>query len=248
MLVYATSLIFIVSALFAMLGMGGGMLHVPILLWFGYPLKTVAQPIGILLNGLTTLVALITYARNKLVDWRGSWPMSLAALILAPLGSIVAHRVDDQLLIFLLVLMIFFASIRTLISAKKIEPKAYTLTTKHRLIGIFVAGIAAFVGAMLGLGGGTFISPLLMWLGYPTKRAVGTSAFIVTLSSASGFVARIGHVDTSWVTICVLSVAVIVAAFIGSTLMAKKAKPQWVKYAYSVLLIGVGIKLLLPIM
>lgn len=248
MLLLASVLIFFVSAVFAMLGMGGGMLHLPILLWLGYPLKTVAQPVGILLNGLTTLVALITYARNRLVDWRGSWPMALAALILAPIGSMIAHLIDDRVLIFLLVLMIFFAAIRTLTSAKKAEPKEFTPTLKHRVLGVTVAGFAAFLGAMLGLGGGTLISPLLMWMGYPTKRAVATSAFIVTISSASGFVGRIGHLEASWLLVVVLSLAVILAAWLGSSLMATKAKPHWVKYAYSILLFGVGVKLLIPLL
>ncbi len=246
MIAVVAVLIFLVSGVFAMLGMGGGMLHVPILLWFGYPLKTVAQPVGILLNGLTTLVALFIYARNKLVDWRGGWVMALAALISAPLGSIVAHLVADQVLIVLLVLMIFFAATRTLLTAHKAEPKNFAPSPWRQVVGIAVVALAAFLGAMLGLGGGTLISPLLMWMGYPTKKAVATSAFVVTVSSASGFAGRAGHMDASWVLIVVLAAAVIVAAWLGSTLMATHAKPKWVKYGYSILLFGVGIKLLLP--
>lgn len=248
MFVLAAGLIFIVSAVFAMLGMGGGMLHMPILLWLGYDLKTVAQPIGILLNGLTTLVALITYGRNKLVDWKGGWPMALAALILAPLGSLIAHLIADKLLIFLLVLMILFAGVRTLTTAKKEEPAEFVPSRSRRSLAIVAAGFAAFFGAMLGLGGGTLISPLLMWLGYPTKRAVATSAFIVTISSASGFAGRIGYLNAPWILVIVLSFAVIVAAWLGSSLMATKAKPHWVKYAYSVLLFGVALKLIIPLL
>jgi len=246
MLGVLAALIFTVSGIFAMLGMGGGMLHVPILIWFGYPLKTVAQPVGILLNGITTLIALATYARKRLVDWRGGWLMALAALISAPLGSIVAHRISSQVLILLLVAMIFFAAGRTLLTARQAEPERIDPSGVRRLIGIFVVALAAFLGAMLGLGGGTLISPLLMWMGYPTKQAVATSAFVVTVSSASGFAGRVGHMNAPWVLILVLSAAVMLAAWLGSTLMATKARPQWVKYGYVVLLVGVGVKLVLP--
>lgn len=246
MLGVLAALIFTVSGIFAMLGMGGGMLHVPILIWFGYPLKTVAQPVGILLNGITTLIALATYARKRLVDWRGGWLMALAALISAPLGSIVAHRISSQVLILLLVAMIFFAAGRTLLTARQAEPERIDPSGVRRLIGIFVVALAAFLGAMLGLGGGTLISPLLMWMGYPTKQAVATSAFVVSVSSASGFAGRVGHMNAPWVLILVLSAAVMLAAWLGSTLMATKARPQWVKYGYVVLLVGVGVKLVLP--
>lgn len=248
MLLLVSILIFLVSMIFAMLGLGGGMLHVPILLWFGYPLKTVAQPVGILLNGLTTLVALIIYARNRLVDWSGGWPMALAALVLAPIGGMVAHLVDNKALLVLFVLMVLFAATRTLISAKNAEPNELSTPLSRKLLGVLVAGFAAFLGAMLGLGGGTLISPMLMWIGYPTKKAVATSAFIVTVSSASGFVGRVGYMQASWVLILALSVAVILAAWLGSTIMATKAKPEWVKYVYAILLMGVGVKLLISIL
>lgn len=222
------------------------MLHVPILIWFGYPLKTVAQPVGILLNGLTTGIALVIYGRKKLVDWKGGWVMALAALIGAPLGSIVAHLVPDRLLIILLVGMMFFAASRTLLTAHRAEPENFAPSRGRRMIGVAVVAFAAFAGAMLGLGGGTLISPLLMWMGYPTKTAVATSAFVVTVSSASGFAGRAGHMDASLLLLVVLSLAVIIAGGIGSSLMATKAKPKWVKYGYTVLLFGVGFKLLLP--
>ncbi|MCY0907690.1 MAG: sulfite exporter TauE/SafE family protein [Sulfobacillus thermotolerans] len=248
MIALVAVLIFLVSTVFAMLGMGGGMLHVPILLWFGYPLKTVAQPVGILLNGITTLVALVVYARNRLVDWKGSWGMAVAALLAAPLGSIVARMVADRLLIILLVLMIFFAAIRTLLTAHKAEPEKFAPSRMRQVLGTIVVAFAAFLGAMLGLGGGTLISPMLMWMGYPTKKAVATSAFVVTVSSASGFAGRVGHMAASWELIVVLSLAVMLAAWLGSWVMATRAKPKWVKYGYSLLLVGVGIKLLIPIL
>ncbi len=247
-LALATGLIFVVSAVFAMLGMGGGMLHVPILLWLGYPLKTVAQPVGILLNGLTTLVAMVIYARSELIDWRGTWGMALVALLCAPLGSIVAPLLPAETLIMLLVLMILFAASRTLLTAARPEPVDGPPNRLRKLAGLSVVGLAAFAGAMLGLGGGTLISPMLMWLGYPTKRAVATSAFIVTVSSAAGFAGRVGHLDASWKLLLTLAVAVTLAAWLGSSLMVSHAKPQWVKYAYSVVLLGVGVKLVLPML
>jgi uncharacterized protein len=64
-------LILTISFVFAMLGLGGGMLYVPVLQWLGFPVKTVAIPVGLLLNGLNTFFAFIPYARNGLVDFRG---------------------------------------------------------------------------------------------------------------------------------------------------------------------------------
>jgi uncharacterized protein len=97
--IIATVLIFIVSFIFAMLGLGGGMLYVPIFKWLELPLKTTAIPLGLLLNGLNTLLAFIAYARQGLVDFRGGLPAALAALIFAPIGAWSVQFVPSQWLL-----------------------------------------------------------------------------------------------------------------------------------------------------
>ena len=50
---------------------------------------------------------------------------------------------------------------------------------------------------MLGVGGGNFIVPVLVWLGFNPKKASATTSFIVIFSSFSGFLghATLGHMD-----------------------------------------------------
>ena len=93
MYVLAAAVIAAASFLFAMLGLGGGMVYVPILHWMGFDLKTVAIPLGLLLNGLNTFLALTVYARKGLVDWRGGAAMGIAATVGAPLGALVQPMV-----------------------------------------------------------------------------------------------------------------------------------------------------------
>ena len=80
--ILATGLIFVVSVPFSMLGLGGGMLYVPIFKWLGFPLKAVAIPLGLLLNGVTTLSAFLRYTREGLVDFRGGLPAAISGLVL----------------------------------------------------------------------------------------------------------------------------------------------------------------------
>ena len=114
------------------------------------------------------------------------------------------------------------------------------------LWGSLISGLAGFLGGMLGIGGGFLISPLLLWIGYRTKEAAATTAYIVTFSSFSGFLGHVGHMVINPVLLMVTVGAVIVASLLGSTFMAQKAKPQWVKTLYGVLLLGIAIKLFMP--
>ena len=239
-------LIFVVSFLFAMLGLGGGMLYVPIFHWLDFSLKNVVIPLALLLNGLNTLFALIPYGRRHLVDWKGGLPMALSALIGAPLGAVVAPLLPDRVLLLIFAVLVALAGVRTLSIVKNPEPSQNPSPWRRMLWGSLISGLAGFLGGMLGIGGGFLISPLLLWIGYRTKEAAATTAYIVTFSSFSGFLGHVGHMVINPVLLMVTVGAVIVASLLGSTFMAHKAKPQWVKTLYGVLLLGIAIKLFMP--
>ena len=239
----ATGLIFVVSILFSMLGLGGGMLYVPIFKWLGFPLKAVAIPLGLLLNGVTTLSAFIRYAREGLVDFRGGLPAAASGLLLAPVGAHMVQFVPQKTLIALFAVAVTLAGLRTLILSRKGEPKALTSKGRRALIGTLVGGGAGFIAGLLGIGGGFIIAPMLMELGYPTKNAAATTAFIVTFSSFSGFLGHMaeGRVDLTLAGLTL--VAVIAGSQLGAWFMANKARPSWVKTLYGVVLLAVAAKL-----
>lgn len=242
--VIATGLIFVVSFLFAMLGLGGGMLYVPILSWLSLPVKTVAIPIGLLLNGLNTLLAFIRYAREGLVDFRGGMPAAVAALILAPVGAWTVDFVPRDTLLLLFATAVVLAGVRTLMTSGRDEPAEKMPPRRRMLVGSVVGGFAGFIGGLLGLGGGFIIGPMLMEMGYPTKEAAATTAFIVTFSSFSGFLGHMaeGHIDPLLAVLTI--VAVVVGSQLGAWFMANKARPGWVKKLYGIVLLAVAAKLL----
>ena len=240
----AAGLIFVVSFIFAMLGLGGGMLYVPIFKWLEFPVKTVAIPIGLLLNGLNTLLAFIRYAREGLVDFRGGMPAALTALILAPVGAWSVQFVSRDTLLLLFAIAVIVAGVRTLMTSGQSEPKDKISAGKRMAIGGIVGGFAGFMGGLLGLGGGFIIAPMLMEMGYPTKEAAATTAFIVTFSSFSGFLGHMAEGRIDPVLAAVTVVSVIVGSQLGAWYMARKARPGWVKKLYGVVLLGVAAKLL----
>jgi uncharacterized membrane protein YfcA len=244
MLPLVTMLVFLVSAVFAMLGLGGGMLYVPILHWLGFGLQSVVIPLALLLNGVNTLLALLPYGRSGLVDWRGGSPMALAALLAAPVGARVAHLIPDRVLVLLFAVLVLVAAVRTLVAARQAEPSRTLPIGRRILIGSLVAAAAGFLGGLVGIGGGFVIGPLLMWIGYETKRAAATTAYVVTFSSFSGFLSHVGHMTLKWPLLLALLSAVLVASLLGSWFMAARARSEWVRWVYGCLLLGVAAKLL----
>lgn len=129
--ILATGLIFVVSVLFSMLGLGGGMLYVPIFKWPGFPLKAVAIPLGLLLNGVTTLSAFLRYTREGLVDFRGGLPAAISGLVLAPVGARMVEYVPQHALLLLFALMVTVAGIRTLVKSSQGEPEQMASPTRR---------------------------------------------------------------------------------------------------------------------
>jgi hypothetical protein len=237
--------IFVASFLFAMLGLGGGMVYVPVLKWAGFNLKAVAIPLGLLLNGLNTLLALIPYSRERLVDWRGGLPMGLAATIFAPLGAYTVKYVPTRTLLVSFAIAVVIAALRMLATAAREEPKTMMSLGHRRVIGGATGGAIGFLGGLLGIGGGFIIAPLLMWMGYPTKMAAATTAYVVTFSSVSGFLGHVAEARLDWTGTALTVLGVLLGSQLGATFMAKKAKAQWVKLTYAVVLLAIAAKLVL---
>lgn len=238
-------IIFAASFLFAMLGLGGGMIYVPVLKWAGFSVKEVAIPLGLLLNGLNTLLALIPYARKKLVDWKGGLAMALAALIFAPTGAYTAKYVPVNTLLILFAIAVLGAAVRMVFFAKNPEPEEMMDIKKRSIIGAGVGAFAGFIGGLLGIGGGFIIAPILMWMGYKTKEAAATTAFVVTFSSFSGYLGHMAEGHFNWTLTIVVVIAVIIGSQLGGGFMSGKAKPKWVKSLYAAVLFGIAIKLFL---
>ena len=249
MLYFIVSVIILAASfLFAMLGLGGGMVYVPVLKWAGFPVKEIAIPLGLLLNGLNTLLALIPYARNKLVDWKGGMAMAAAAFIAAPVGAYTSQFVPVNTLLILFAVAVLTAAIRMVGFAKQGEPEQLMSFAKRAVIGGAVGAFAGFMGGMLGLGGGFIIAPILMWMGYRTKEAAATTAFVVTFSSLSGYLGHVAEGHFNWTLTIIVVAAVIVGSQFGGSFMSSRAKPKSVKIMYAVVLFAIAVKLILGVL
>ncbi len=237
-------IIAIASFIFAMLGLGGGMVYVPVLNWSGFDMVSVAIPLGLLLNGLNTAFVLIPFARKKMVDWKGGAVMAATALIAAPLGAMTSEHVPVQTLKVLFAIMVLAAASRIIWVAKVPEPEKKISLKQRSIIGFFAGGFAGFTGGMLGLGGGFIIAPILMAMGYKTKEAAATTAFVVTFSSFSGYLGHVSQGNTNWTLTIIVVIAVIIGSQLGGHYMTHKAKSHHVKIIYAVVLILIAVKMM----
>jgi uncharacterized membrane protein YfcA len=165
------------------------------------------------------------------------------ATALSPLGARTAEHLPRNVLLWLFVgFLIFAGSMMLFYEAKAKEEES----NNKKLIGygVGVGGVAGYLGGLLGVGGGNFIVPVLVWLGFDPKKASATTAFVVIFSSLSGFLghATTGHMSLWLLLLC--AVGSISGALLGAYLMRKKMSRKQVKLAIGLILYIIAAKMI----
>lgn len=81
----------VLSVISGMLGLGVAFAAVPFLSFFLSDLVNEVQPLSLLLNGVTALVAAVGFAISGFIDWRKAMSLAFVTTIFAPLGAVMAH-------------------------------------------------------------------------------------------------------------------------------------------------------------
>lgn len=238
------AVIFCASFVLTMVGLGGGLVFSPLFVLLGFPVTT-AVSASLFLNGIAALSAAITYFRKKMVDVKTAVPLLLTSMLAAPFGALLTNAINMRLFSGLLALVILLAAIRMLFSGKTVAVATET-GLKRRVLGGGAIGIAVgFMAGLLGIGGGVFIMPLLVYLlKMPVKTAAATSIFIVVFSSFSGFVAHVSFAGTQWKFIVFAAVFSFAGGYLGSRFMSEKLEESVVRRIFGVLLLLIFLKLL----
>ena len=94
------------------------------------------------------------------------------------------------------------------------------------------------------MGGGNFIVPVLVWLGFNPKKASATTSFVVIFSSFAGFLghATLGHM--SWSLLGMTAVGSALGAIVGAWLMTARLNRRQVKLVIGLVLYGVAAKMI----
>jgi len=234
---------FFIAVLFSLLGLGGAIIYTPLFYWSGLDLLT-AIPMALFLNMITTASSATTYLKQRIVDTGIALPVILASIPGAFIGSKLARIIDMKILIILLSISILFAAIRILFF--EIKGTSVISANKRAIVGAFAGFVISVVSSLVGIGGGTFIMPLLLFLGLETKKAVGTSALIVAFISLFGFLSHMSqggqHIDIS--IMIFVGIAAFLGAQAGSRLIFRKTSPRTIERMFALVLLLVGGNLL----
>lgn len=257
-------LIFFVAFVYSNLGLGGGLLFVPILLSTGVASKDLAVPVSLTLTIATAASSVINHHRRGLVDFRLANLLIPGALVGALIGTFFTLNVlnEETFKAFFAATLLAFAAYMVrdwTRNARSVdEDDDARLTRPHLAATAAATAGSGFLSGSMGIGGGLLNVPLLVYvLGRKTRKAIGTSSLMIIPTAAVGFLAYVvdlalGPSGLAWpdayVLIPILMPVVFVGAYLGSRWGLAKLKTRSVALIFIIVLFVAAAKLLVDLM
>jgi len=199
------------------LGVGGGTILVPMLLFLGFPLK---EAIGISVTQMMMSSMYGSYLNYKkgLLKIKNGLSLALGGAVGASFSGIIVKHTDKNILGAIFLSLVLIAIIRFFITVKEPQQEPPIDNKKLFFIGLFVGAIAISVG----VGGAILITPILVgFLKYKLKTTISLSLFFVVFSSISGFISQslAGHIN--YIEGFSIGFASLIGTFFGTKLYHK---------------------------
>jgi uncharacterized membrane protein YfcA len=247
----------ITSAASACVGLGRGLLLIPFLiLIFDMPVKIVA---GTMLFAMVpyTAVATIRNVKNGYVNFRIGMVMEVGAIVGVLAGAYFSSLFPNLVLKIIFMSIVFYLMVTLRIPADSpynfiargfnrlnfIPPFISCKTAKGSRCSIpslMALGIVAgYFSGLLGIGGGFLNTPvLIVGVLLAPKVAVGTSLFMILLTSLFGAAehAWLNHID--YVTGSIIAVSMMIGAYLGTHLLKNLPEDKIKLYLFIALFIA----------
>ncbi len=232
-------LFFLAAWLYSSVGHGGGSAYLAIFAFTGLA-RSLFVPVALTLNLLVSGLSWCNYARAGHFSIRLLWPWILTSMPGAFLGGLTP--LPQWAFSLVLGLCLLCAALRLLFWQQPVTPRP--LPSRALVLGVgFGLG---YLAGLLGIGGGIFLSPLLLLLGWADAKKTGAvSAAFIFLNSASGLTAHmLAQRLPSGELFVPLAGAVLLGGALGSHWGAMRLSPTLLQRILGVVLLSAALKML----
>ncbi len=229
--------IVLMAVLYSSVGHGGASGYLAAMVLFGLAPETM-RPAALTMNIVVTCWLLVRFQPYKLLPHRLFWPLVAASTPMAFLGGLwMIKATAYQLLVGILLVL---AAYRIFTASSQVEQFA----APHPWLALVVGAVLGFTAGLTGIGGGVFLSPIILMFGWCNMRqSTAVAAGFILLNSAAGLSGYIisgqSWPDGSgW-----LVLAALVGCLIGAEMASHRAPTALLKKLLAIVLVIAGIKM-----
>ncbi|MCS5528912.1 MAG: sulfite exporter TauE/SafE family protein [Nitrosopumilus sp.] len=187
---------FAAGILGSMIGLGGGIVVVPVLTFLGFP-PTVAASNSLFAALSNSIASTISYSRQKRIEYFLGLKLGLLAIPGTILGAIISTDIAPDIFKILFGFVLVASAIYIFLR-KQIESREKIISKQMIIFAIGSSFFAGIISSFFGIGGGIIFVPLMVvGMGMSMKKAAPTSQLILFFASLSGVIVHsvLGHPD-----------------------------------------------------
>ena len=233
-------LVFVAALLYSSVGHGGASGYLAAMGLVGVA-AAVMKPTALVLNVLVASVASLQFLRAGAFSWAAFWPFAVASVPLAFVGGAVSLPGGAYKRLVGVVLL--YAAWRLL--AHVVRPAAATHPPPVG-VALVVGAAIGLLSGLVGVGGGIFLSPLLLFMGWAgTREMAGVSALFILANSLAGLAGHLASLSLLPPETPLLAASAFAGGVIGSTFGARRFSTPTLRRLLGVVLVVAGGKMLL---
>jgi uncharacterized protein len=235
------SLIFLAAVLYSSVGHGGASGYLAAMALFGMA-PEVMKPTALFLNIIVSAIATIKFYRAGCFDLDLFWRFAISSIPCAFIGGTIA--IPTQIYRPLVGVVLLYAAARLLLNTKSAEPPAPRFPSNWLpiVLGMFIG----LLSGLTGVGGGIFLSPLLLLMGWATiRQSAGVSAAFILVNSIAGLLGYLTKFPTLPSGLWLWAIAAAVGGWIGAEYGSNRVGSKSLQRLLAAVLTIAGMKLIL---
>ncbi len=210
-------LIFVAAILYSSVGHGGASGYLAAMALFNLA-PEVMRPTALVLNILVASIGTFRFYRVGGFSWHLFWPFALGSIPFAFLGGTIS--LPGELYKQVLGVVLVFAALRLAMHKSR---EANDINTPPILVAVLLGASIGLLAGLTGVGGGIFLTPLLLFAAWSTSRqASGISAAFILVNSIAGLAGQLTRLQFLPSDIYLWAGAALLGSLIGTELGTRR--------------------------
>lgn len=234
------SLFFLVALLYSSVGHAGATGYLAIMALLSFPVDGI-KGTSLVLNILVSAIGTYRFLKAGYFDKKTFLTFAVTSIPIAFVGG--AMQLDPKLFkllagVFLMLSAVLLIGKNYLVKPNNEAPRGIPLVP-----GLGIGAVIGFLSGLIGVGGGVFLSPIMILMNWTTvKKASGVAALFILCNSVTGLVGHLSKLQKLDENIAYWAVAVIIGGLIGSYLGTSKFSNKVILGILAVVLLSAGYK------
>ncbi len=236
-------MIAVAAALYASVGHAGASGYIAAFALVGLSAASM-RPAALALNVLVATIATVQFARVGAVSWRMLIPLLAASVPAAFVGGGIT--LSASAFRWAVGAMLLWAAVQTWLTAGRVAQADLQTQAPSVAMLLLVGGSLGLLSGLTGVGGGIFLSPLMLLMRWaPTRHVSGTAAVFILANSVAALGAMLLNGQTLPAALPLWAVGAVLGGWLGARLGSQKLHAPSIRRLLALVLLVAGLKMLL---